>query len=244
LSEPERIVAEALSLLAGRTQDLRGEHILITVGATREAIDPVRFISNRSSGRMGHALAEAAIERGAEVTLVSGVTSSVPPGKAKIVKVETAEAMATAVQRELADKTIFIASAAVVDYRPTHPANQKIKKKEQTLTLLLEKTSDILSNVAKNRQDGLLVIGFAAETENVLDNAREKLRSKNLDVIVANDVSRSDSGFDTQTNAITILTSNLDTLELPLMSKRDAADRILDTLVDLRKSQRSKHVTG
>lgn len=244
LSEPERVVAEALSLLAARTQDLRGEHILITVGATREAIDPVRFISNRSSGRMGFALADAAIERGADVTLVSGVTSSVAPAKAKIVKVETAEQMATAVQTELADKTVFIASAAVVDYRPTQTATQKIKKKEETLTLLLEKTPDILSNVAKQRHDGLLVIGFAAETENVLDNAREKLRSKNLDVIVANDVSRSDSGFDTQTNVITILTRSLDTLELPLMSKRDAADRILDTLVDLRKSQRSKHVAG
>jgi phosphopantothenoylcysteine decarboxylase/phosphopantothenate--cysteine ligase len=244
LSEPQRIVSEALSILAGRDQDLRGERILITVGATREAIDPVRFISNRSSGRMGFALAEAAIERGAEVTLVSGVTTAAPPGNAKLVKVETADEMATAVQRELADKSVFIASAAVVDYRPTQPADQKIKKKGQTLTLSLEKTPDILANVSKNRRDRMLVIGFAAETENVLDNAREKLRSKDLDVIVANDVSRSDSGFDTQSNAVTILTRNQDAIELPLMSKREAADRILDAIIDLRKSQLSKHVTG
>lgn len=244
LSEPERIVSEALSILAGHSQDLRGEHLLITVGATREAIDPVRFISNRSSGRMGFALAEAALERGADVTIISGVTTAAPPAKAKLLTVETAQEMATAVDQELAGKSVFIASAAVVDYRPMQPANQKIKKKEQNLTLSLEKTPDILMHVSKHRQDRMLVIGFAAETENVLDNAREKLRGKNLDMIVANDVSRNDSGFDTQTNAITILTRNQDALELPLMSKREAADRILDVIVDLRKRQRSKHVTG
>ena len=244
LSEPERIVLEALSIAGGRAQDLRGEHILITVGATREAIDPVRFISNRSSGRMGFALAEAAIDRGADVTIVAGVTTAPPPTKAKVLRIETALEMANAVKQELDGKSVFIASAAVVDYRPTHPANQKIKKKEQTLTLSLEKTPDILTNVSKHRQDGMLVIGFAAETENVLDNARDKLRSKNLDVIVANDVSRSDSGFDTQTNAITILTRHQEALELPLMSKREAADRILDTIINLRKRQQTKHVTG
>jgi phosphopantothenoylcysteine decarboxylase/phosphopantothenate--cysteine ligase len=244
LSEPERIVLEALSIVGGRKQDLRGEHILITVGATREAIDPVRFISNRSSGRMGFALAEAALNRGAVVTIVAGVTTASPPTKARILRTETALEMANAVEQELDGKSVFIASAAVVDYRPTHPANQKIKKKEQTLTLSLEKTQDILSTVSKHRQDGMLVIGFAAETENVLDNARDKLRSKNLDVIVANDVSRSDSGFDTQTNTITILTRNQEALELPLMSKREAADRILDTIINLRKRQQTKHVTG
>ena len=243
LSEPQRIVLEALSILSGRAQDLRGEHILMTVGATREAIDPVRFISNRSSGRMGFALANAAIERGADVTIVLGVATAQPPVKAKVLQVETADQMAKTVKEELEGKSVFIGSAAVVDYRPSQPADQKIKKKEQTLTLALEKTPDILTYVSKHRQDGMLVIGFAAETENVLDNAREKLRSKHLDVIVANDVSRSDSGFDTTTNAITILLHDQDALELPLMSKREAADRILDTIVDLRKSQRSKHVT-
>jgi phosphopantothenoylcysteine decarboxylase / phosphopantothenate---cysteine ligase len=244
LSEPERIVLEALSIVGRRPQDLRGEHILITVGATREAIDPVRFISNRSSGRMGFALAEAAIDRGADVTIVAGVTTATPPTKARVLRTESGLEMANAVEQELDGKSVFIASAAVVDYRPTHPANQKIKKKEQALTLSLEKTPDILTHVSKHRQDGMLVIGFAAETENVLDNAREKLRSKNLDVIVANDVSRSDSGFDTQTNAITILTRYQEALELPVMSKREAADRILDTIINLRKRQQTKHVTG
>ena len=243
LSEPQRIVSEALSILGGRAQDLRGENILITVGATREAIDPVRFISNRSSGRMGFALADAAIERGADVTIVLGVAAARPPAKAKVLQVETAAQMAQAVKDELEGKSVFIGSAAVVDYRPSQPADQKIKKKEQTLTLALEKTPDILTYVSKHRQDGMLVIGFAAETENVLDNAREKLRSKHLDIIIANDVSRSDSGFDTTTNAITILPRDQDALELPLMSKREAADRILDAIIDLRKGQRSKHVT-
>ena len=243
LSEPERIVSEALSILGGRTQDLRGEHILITVGATREPIDPVRFISNRSSGRMGFALAHAAIGRGADVTIVSGTVTATPPANAKVVQIETAEQMAKAVEQELAGKSVFIASAAVVDYRPSQPANQKIKKKEQTLTLALEKTPDILTYVSKHRQDGMLVIGFAAETENVLDNAREKLGSKHLDGIVANDVSQTHSGFDTTTNAVTILLRDQEALQLPLMSKREAADRILDAIVELRKGQRSKHVS-
>ncbi|HEX7296279.1 MAG TPA: bifunctional phosphopantothenoylcysteine decarboxylase/phosphopantothenate--cysteine ligase CoaBC [Pyrinomonadaceae bacterium] len=243
LSEPQRIVSEALSII-GSAEDLRGEHILITVGATREPIDPVRFISNRSSGRMGFALADAAIERGAEVTIVSGITSATPPIKANVLQVETAEQMANAVTAELPGKSVFIGSAAVVDYRPSRPTNQKIKKKEQNLTLDLEKTPDILTYVSKNRHDGMLVIGFAAETENVLDNAREKLLSKHLDAIVANDVSRTDSGFDTTTNVITILMQNQNAVELPLMSKREAADRILDAIIDLRKRQRSKHVTG
>src|SRR5262245_46789191 len=243
LSEPERIVSEALSVI-GRSQDLSGERVLITVGATREAIDPVRFISNRSSGRMGFALAEAALERGADVTIVSGVTTAAPPTKAKILKVETAQEMINAVDQEISGKSVFIASAAVVDYRPVQAANQKIKKKEENLTLSLEKTPDILTHVSNHRQDGMLVIGFAAETENVLDNAREKLRAKNVDMIVANDVSRSDAGFDRQTNAITILTRNQDALELPLMSKREAAERILNAIIDLRKKQRTKHVAG
>lgn len=248
LSQPEQIVAEALSILgnhAATVRDLAGERVLITVGATREAIDPVRFISNRSSGRMGFALAEAARHRGADVTVVSGITSVMPPLDVKVVHVETAQEMANAVEHEIDDKSVFIASAAVVDYRPTTPANQKIKKSEQSLTLTLEKTPDILSQVATQRRDGLLVIGFAAETENVLENAREKLRAKNLDMIIANDVSRPDAGFDTNSNAVTILTRDHDVpFELPLMSKLEVAHRILDTAVALRKSRRSKHVTG
>lgn len=245
LSHPELIVAEALSILGNRAKDLAGERILITVGATREPIDPVRFISNRSSGRMGFALAEAARDRGAEVTIVSGATSILPPPNVNVIHAKTAEEMAKAVEQQIAGKSIFIASAAVVDYRPIAAANQKIKKTEQSLTLTLEKTPDILSRVAAQRHDGLLVIGFAAETENVVENAREKLQAKNLDVIVANDVSRSDAGFDTEANAVTILMSgDAKPSELPLMSKRDAAHRILDTISTLRNSRRRKHVTG
>ena len=248
LSQPEQIVAQALSILKARSNsvnDLAGERVLITVGATREAIDPVRFISNRSSGRMGFAVAEAARSRGAEVTVVSGTTTVAPPTDVKLIRVESAEQMARAVEEEISDKTLFIASAAVADYRPAAPATQKIKKTEQTLTISLEKTPDVLSNAATRRRDGLLIIGFAAETENVLENARAKLRSKNIDMIVANDVGRTDAGFDTETNAITILTNGQENpLELPLMSKLEAAHRILDAAMDLKNANRSKHVTG
>jgi phosphopantothenoylcysteine decarboxylase/phosphopantothenate--cysteine ligase len=247
LSQPEQIVAEALSILrnrAGAAKDLAGERILITVGATREPIDPVRFISNRSSGRMGFALAEAARDRGADVTIVSGTTSITPPRDVDVIHAETAEEMANAVEQEIAGKSVFIASAAVVDYRPITAATQKIKKTEQSLSLKLEKTPDILSHVAAKGREELLVIGFAAETENVLANAREKLRAKNLDVIVANDVSRTDAGFDREANAVTILMrGEVQPSELPLMSKRDVAHRVLDTILTLRNSRR-KHVTG
>jgi len=239
LSEPERIVAAALEILAsskfGRAQDLAGERFLITVGATREEIDPVRFISNRSSGRMGYALAKAALRRGGEVTVVAGTTTVAAPAGVKIVEALSAEEMSQAVARERANASVFIGAAAIADYRPAQRADQKIKKSNDAITLTLERTPDVLSQVAASRANGMLVIGFAAETENVLDNAREKLRNKNLDAIVANDVSRADSGFDSATNAITIITRD-DVAELPVMSKRDAADRILDVIVNLRKS--------
>lgn len=239
LSEPERIVASALEMLArsrqDQTKDLSGERFLITVGATREEIDPVRFISNRSSGKMGFALAEAARKRGADVTVVAGVTSAAPPSGVRIVEALSAEEMAQAVAQERINASVFVGAAAIADYRPAQRADQKIKKSQESITLTLERTPDILSQVASSRANGMLVIGFAAETENVLDNAREKLRSKNLDAIVANDVSRADSGFDSATNAITIITKdNADPLELPLMSKSEAADRILDVIVSLR----------
>jgi phosphopantothenoylcysteine decarboxylase / phosphopantothenate---cysteine ligase len=238
LSEPERIVTKALEILSSRTsaKDLTGERFLITVGATREEIDPVRFISNRSSGRMGYALAEAVARRGGEVTIVAGITTVDPPAGVKIVEAMSAEEMSQAVARERSNASVFIGAAAVADYRPSQRANQKIKKSQDSIMLTLERTPDVLLEVAASRTNGMLVIGFAAETENVLDNAREKLRSKNLDAIVANDVSRADSGFDSATNAITIVTRDNNTVELPLMSKKEAADRILDVIVNLRKS--------
>jgi len=236
LSEPERIVAAALQILAAsRAKDLAGERLLITVGATREEIDPVRFISNRSSGRMGFALAEAALQRGAEVTVVTGVTTIDPPAGVRVVKALSAEDMLKAVGSEAGKASVFIGAAAIADYRPAQRAEQKIKKSEEQITLTLERTPDVLSQVAASRANGMLVIGFAAETENVLANAREKLQRKNLDAIVANDVTREGSGFDSATNAITIITKDRnDPVELPLLSKREAADRILDVIVSLR----------
>jgi len=234
LSEPEQIVAAALEILASSgAKDLAGERLLITVGATREEIDPVRFISNRSSGRMGFALAEAALRRGGEVTLVAGVTSVNPPSGARVVRALSAEEMSRAVAQELAQHSVFIGTAAIADYRPVQRAEQKIKKSEEQIALTLERTPDVLSQVAAARANGMIVVGFAAETENLVANAREKLQRKKLDAIVANDVTREGSGFDSATNAITIITHD-DTLELPLLSKREAADRILDVIVQLR----------
>jgi phosphopantothenoylcysteine decarboxylase/phosphopantothenate--cysteine ligase len=237
LSEPDRIVAAALDLLrAAPKRDLTGERFLITVGATREEIDPVRFISNRSSGRMGFALADAALKRGGDVTVVAGITTVDPPAGVKVVRALSAAEMDQAVARESKDASVFIGAAAIADYRPVQRAEQKIKKTEESVTLTLERTPDVLANVAAARRNGMLVVGFAAETENVLANAQEKLRSKNLDAIVANDVTRSDSGFDTTTNAIIIITAkNTEPLELPALSKNEAANRILDVVVSLRK---------
>jgi phosphopantothenoylcysteine decarboxylase/phosphopantothenate--cysteine ligase len=235
LSEPDRIVAAALDILgSSRVKDLTGERVLITVGATREEIDPVRFISNRSSGRMGFALAEAAMKRGAEVTVVRGVTTVEAPAGVRVIKALSAEEMSQAVASEAANTSVFIGAAAIADYRPTERAREKIKKSQQTLTLMLERTPDVLSQVAASRSNGMLVIGFAAETENVVENASDKLQRKNLDAIIANDVTRPDAGFDTTTNAVTIITKTTDPIELPVMSKREAADRILDVIVDLR----------
>ena len=239
LSEPERIVAAALEILGNsRPQvapDLTGEHLLITVGATREAIDPVRFLSNNSSGRMGFALAEAARQRGARVTVIAGATTATPPGGVELRRANSAEEMHAAVMKELADASIFIGAAAVADYRPVKRSPGKIKKAESSLSLELERTPDILREVAAAKQEGLLVIGFAAETENVLGNAREKLAAKNLDAIVANDVTQAGVGFDTGTNEVTIISRDgMAPIHVPLMAKTSVADIILDEVVRLR----------
>lgn len=242
LGEPERIVAAALELLSqsGKPmpQDLAGERVLITTGATREELDPVRFISNRSSGRMGFAIAEAARDRGAEVTAVAGITSVPSPDGVQIVHASSAEEMHEAVTKEISNASIFIAAAAVTDYRPAQRATKKIKKTESSMNLSLERTRDILGDVAASRTNGLLVVGFAAETDNVISNALAKFQSKNLDAIVANDVSRDDIGFDRDMNAITIIARGIDEpIHLPRMSKLDAAHRILDEIVRLRQSK-------
>lgn len=242
LSEPEKIVAIALEMLQSPTRvaDLSGERILITTGATREPIDPVRFLSNRSSGRMGFALAKAAQLRGAEVTVIAGVTSVPPPSGVKVVTTTTATEMHRAAMEHASDSSIFVAAAAVADYAPAQVQDQKIKKSADRIELKLERTPDVLSAVAGARRAGQLIIGFAAETENLLENAWEKLVSKDLDVIVANDVSATAGGFDSENNAISILFRNRpDTVELPLMPKDEAAHRILDEVVKLRRDQGS-----
>ncbi|HEV7376508.1 MAG TPA: bifunctional phosphopantothenoylcysteine decarboxylase/phosphopantothenate--cysteine ligase CoaBC [Pyrinomonadaceae bacterium] len=245
LSEPERIVAAALELLRETerhaSRDMTGERVLITAGATREELDPVRFLSNRSSGRMGFALAEAARARGAEVMVVAGVSNAEPPANVKLVRALSAEEMRAAVMKEVSGATVFIAAAAVSDYRPMERAVNKIKKTGESLTLTLEPTPDILAEVARAKQNGLLVVGFAAETNDVLKHAREKLEHKRLDALVANDITRKGAGFDVETNIVTIITRASDApIELPLMSKLDASHRILDEIARLRRTQNGK----
>jgi phosphopantothenoylcysteine decarboxylase / phosphopantothenate---cysteine ligase len=248
LSAPEKIVSIALELLgrsrveqvpadSGQPVDLANERILITAGATREPIDPVRFISNRSSGKMGFALATAARKRGATVCVVRGFTSAEPPADVKLITINSAEEMRTEVLREIENATVFIAAAAVADYRPKQQSRNKIKKHAAELTLEFERTPDILSEVARQRSDGQLLVGFAAETENVAANAQRKLRDKNLDIVVANDVSGVHSGFDSDSNAVTILVRDNPSIDVPLTSKFEVANRILDEVVKLRSSR-------
>jgi phosphopantothenoylcysteine decarboxylase/phosphopantothenate--cysteine ligase len=225
--------------------DLAGERVLITAGATREEIDPVRFISNRSSGRMGFAVAEAARERGADVTVVAGVTTAERPAGVRFIDALSAEEMQAVVAVEAERATIFVAAAAVADYRPVKRAAQKIKKSNAPLNIELEPTPDILALVAASRRDELIVVGFAAESERIAEHAREKLRRKRLDAIVANDITRDGAGFDSMTNAVTIITSDRDdALELPVMPKLEAAHRILDEIARLRRVRSAKLVAA
>jgi len=231
LAENETIVAAVMEAL-GASQDLAGETVLVTAGPTREKIDPVRYLTNRSSGRMGYAIAEAALRRGARVLLVSGPTGIAAPGAAELTQVETAEEMLAAVLRLLPQSTVVIKTAAVADFRPKAAAAQKIKRKGE-MTLELEPTADILAEVAR-RKTSQVIVGFAAETENVLENARKKLASKSLDAIVVNDVSREGVGFDSDRNAATII-SQSEVVEVPETSKWEVAHRVLDQVVKLRK---------
>jgi phosphopantothenoylcysteine decarboxylase/phosphopantothenate--cysteine ligase len=240
LAEPERI-AEAVAAAVGMVvaspgqarSDLDGETILITAGPTREPLDAVRYVSNRSSGKMGYALAEEAIARGARVILVSGPASLAPPGGAEFVPVETALEMRDAVMRHLSDATIVIKAAAVADYHLANPPAHKVKKTAARLSLELEPTSDILAEVGKKKGDRIL-IGFAAETENLVAEARRKLESKNCDMVVANLVSRTDTGFDSEQNEVVLVTRSGEATPIRRAPKRDIARRILDQIVHLR----------
>jgi phosphopantothenoylcysteine decarboxylase/phosphopantothenate--cysteine ligase len=230
LAANETIVRAVLEAL-GAAQDLAGETVLITAGPTREPIDPVRFIGNRSSGRMGYALAEAALRRGAKVILISGPTALNPPSAAEIVQVQTAREMRDAVLANLERSTIIIKAAAVADFTVRQVANQKIKR-TGAITLELEPTADILKEIAA-RKGSRMVIGFAAETQNALENARKKLQSKSLDAIVVNDVSKAGIGFDSERNAVTILTTT-DEITVPETSKWEVAHRVLDIVAKLK----------
>ncbi len=237
LADTETIVQAVLEQLdrriSPRKQDLTGETVLITAGGTREAIDPVRYIGNRSSGKMGYALAEASLARGARVVLVSGVTTLAPPAGVELVQVTSSDEMRTAVLKHLPRATIVIKAAAVSDYRPVAPAPQKIKRRE-AIELQLEPTADILCEVVASRAPGTLVIGFAAETEDHLRHGREKLLRKGTDALVLNDVARPGIGFESDRNAATFLTRQT-AIELPEMSKRALAERILDEVRALRR---------
>jgi phosphopantothenoylcysteine decarboxylase / phosphopantothenate---cysteine ligase len=234
LAANESIVAAVMQAL-GASQDFAGETVLITAGPTREKIDPVRYITNRSSGRMGYALAEAALRRGARVLLVTGPTSIVPPNAAEVTRIETADQMRAAVLQLFSQATIVIKTAAVSDYRPKAAAIQKLKR-SGPMSLELEPTSDILAELSAKKSTQL-IIGFAAETENVLENARKKLAKKSLDAIVVNDVSRDGVGFDSDRNAVTILTQD-EVLEVPETTKWEVAQRVLDQIVKIRRRAR------
>ena len=235
--EPDAIV-EALLRMLTPERDLAGERLLITAGPTREPIDPVRYISNRSSGKMGYGLAAAALRRGAQVTLISGPTLLTPPPGAVFVPVQTAEDMREAVLQHLAAATVVIKAAAVADYRAKHPAAAKIKGKRD-LTLELTPNPDILAEVA-GRRTGAFIVGFAAETHDVAANARAKLESKGIDMLIANDVSQQGIGFDADENEVLLLDRWGGTRALPRMPKTDVADAILSHILALRAAATPK----
>jgi phosphopantothenoylcysteine decarboxylase / phosphopantothenate---cysteine ligase len=237
LAENDAVVAAVLEAL-GASQDLAGETVLVTAGPTREKIDPVRYLTNRSSGRMGYALAEAALRRGARVLLISGPTALKCPAAAEVTRVESAREMHDAVLRLLPETSIVIKTAAVSDYSISSPPQQKIKRGAK-LTLELAPTLDILGEIAR-RKTSQMIVGFAAETEHILENARQKLASKSLDVIVANDVSQAGVGFDSDRNAVTILTAT-ETIQVPETTKWEVAQRVLDEVVRLKEK---RHIMG
>src|SRR6266852_2770681 len=230
LAANDKILDAALRALHA-TPDLAGETVLITAGGTREPIDPVRYLGNRSSGKMGYALAEAAMRRGAKVILVTGPSALKPPANSTVIRVQTAAEMRTAVMSSLSEATIIIKAAAVADFTVRHAAPEKIKRKGP-ITLELEPTVDILAEVAAQK-NGRIVIGITAETEHALENARKKLQAKSLDAIVLNDVSQPGIGFDSERNAVTILTpSGSETV--PETSKWEVAHRVLDLIVKIK----------
>ncbi|MDE7246963.1 MAG: bifunctional phosphopantothenoylcysteine decarboxylase/phosphopantothenate--cysteine ligase CoaBC, partial [Lachnospiraceae bacterium] len=228
MPEPEMLFEAIVEALTPK--DMAGKRLLVTAGPTQEKIDPVRYISNHSTGRMGYAIARQAMLRGADVTLVSGKTSLQPPAGVRFVPIESAADMAQAVKNAASEQDIIIKAAAVADYRPAVVAQEKVKKKDGELSIALERTEDILAWLGAHRREGQFLCGFSMETEHLLENSRAKLEKKNIDMIVANNLRQEGAGFGTDTNVVTILTKE-DAVELPLMSKEEVADRLLDMII-------------
>ena len=232
LASPENIVEAVVSALT-KKQDLKGERIIITAGPTVEAIDPVRYLTNRSTGKMGYAIAKEAIERGAEVTLVSGPTKLEPPKNLKkFIKIESAQEMYEAVLDNLDENQVIIKSAAVADYKPKSYCNKKIKKNDDDLVIDLDRNKDIAYEIGKIKNDKILV-GFAAETNDLIENAKNKVKKKNLDFIVANDLTKEGAGFGVDTNIVKIIDKDGIILEYPIMKKEEVANVILDKVKSL-----------
>ena len=229
MPEPE-VLYEAI-VKALTPKDMAGKRVLVTAGPTREKIDPVRYISNHSTGKMGYAIARAAMLRGADVTLVSGKVNLEPPKGVRLLPVVSAADMAQAVKENARDQDIIIKAAAVADYRPSVTADEKLKKKDGEMTIELERTEDILAYLGAHRRNGQFLCGFSLETEHMLGNSRLKLEKKNIDMIVANNLKQAGAGFGTDTNVVTFLTAD-ETVQLPIMSKEDVADRLLSFIME------------
>ena len=231
MPEPETLLAYIEKEIA-REKDLQGKKILVTAGPTQEAIDPVRYITNHSSGKMGYAIAKAAMLRGAEVTLVSGRTAIEAPLFVNVVPIVTAKDMFEAVTGISNEQDIIIKAAAVADYRPAVVSSEKVKKKEGQMSIELERTDDILKYLGENKREGQFLCGFSMETQNMISNSRAKLERMNLDMVAANNVKEAGAGFQGDTNVLTLITQKEET-SLPLMSKEDAANKLLDKILEL-----------
>jgi phosphopantothenoylcysteine decarboxylase/phosphopantothenate--cysteine ligase len=238
LADPERIVAAAERLLGPR--DLADVRVAVSAGGTREPIDAVRVIANRSSGKQGHAIAAEAVARGALVTLVTTVDLPVPHG-VHVVRVETAADMQAAMNHAAIDHDVIVMSAAVADFRPVAPAEGKLKKRDGAPEIILEPTPDILAGLGATKRAGQILVGFAAETDDLRANATKKLAAKHLDLIVANDVTRPGVGFSHDTNAVTLLRPDAEPVEIDLASKRDVARAVIDTVADIRRTNAAHH---
>ncbi len=236
MQEPKEIVEEVRFLL-NRTDELKGKRILVSAGATMESIDPVRFITNRSTGKMGYAVAAEAARRGAEVILVSGRShEEIPFGLSAFVRVESAEEMYRAIIGYAESSDIIIKAAAVADYTPSSFSNRKLKKSDDDLKIELKRTKDILLELGSRKRADQILVGFAAETNDVLENAASKIKRKNLDLIVANDVTAAGAGFGATTNIVTLISANGGSEALPMMDKAEVAERIFDKIAELMNS--------